>query len=98
MAPAGVMYIKNSRTGQNMPYKSSLLRDLDDNAVRLDIPLKASEIKQPWLIIHGDADTSVPLSHAEQLHAAQPDAEFLVIPGADHTFNASQPYQPAELA
>jgi pimeloyl-ACP methyl ester carboxylesterase len=89
----GVMYLKNSRTGQNMPYKSSLLLDLDLNAVRLDIPLKASEIKQPWLIIHGDADTSVPLSHAEQLHEAQPNADFLVIPGADHTFNASHPYQ-----
>jgi pimeloyl-ACP methyl ester carboxylesterase len=97
----GVMYLKNSRTGQNMPYKSSLLLDLDLNSVRLDIPLKASEIKQPWLIIHGDADTSVPLSHAEQLHAAQPNADFLIIPGADHTFNASHPYQlpnlPAQL-
>ena len=93
----GVMYIKNSRTGQNMPYKASLLRDLDDNATRLDIPLQASQIKQPWLIIHGDADTSVPLNHAEQLHSAQPDAEFLIIPGADHTFNASQPYQSTEL-
>ena len=97
----GVMYLKNSRTGQNMPYKSSLLQDLDLNSVRLDIPLKASEIKQPWLIIHGDADTSVPLSHAEQLHASQPDAGFLVIAGADHTFNASHPYQlpnlPAQL-
>jgi pimeloyl-ACP methyl ester carboxylesterase len=97
----GVMYLKNSRTGQNMPYKSSLLQDLDLNSVRLDIPLKASEIKQPWLVIHGDADTSVPLSHAEQLHEAQPNADFLVIPGADHTFNASHPYQlpnlPAQL-
>jgi pimeloyl-ACP methyl ester carboxylesterase len=93
----GVMYMKNSRTGQNMPYKSSLLKDLDDNVARLDIPLKAAAIKQPWLIIHGDADTSVPLSHAEQLHAAQPGAEFLVIPGADHTFNASQPYELPEL-
>ncbi|MES2063913.1 MAG: alpha/beta fold hydrolase [Bacteroidota bacterium] len=97
----GVMYMKNSRTGQNMPYKSSLLKDLDDNIARLDIPLKAAQITQPWLIIHGDADTSVPLGHAEQLHAAQPAAEFLVAPGADHTFNASHPYElpdmPAQL-
>jgi pimeloyl-ACP methyl ester carboxylesterase len=93
----GVMYMRNARTGQNMPYKSSLLEDLDTNAARLDIPLKASEIKQPWLIIHGDADSSVPLAHAEQLHAAQPNAEYLVIHGADHTFNASHPYQSATV-
>jgi pimeloyl-ACP methyl ester carboxylesterase len=93
----GVMYMKNARTGQNMPYKSSLLKDLDNNAARLDIPLKAAQITQPWLIIHGDADTSVPLSHAEQLHAAQSNAEYLIIPGADHTFNAAQPYELPEL-
>ncbi|MCO5935876.1 alpha/beta fold hydrolase [Mucilaginibacter sp. RB4R14] len=93
----GVMYMKNSRTGQNMPYKSSLLKDLDDNPIRLDIPLRASEITQPWLIIHGDADTSVPLSNAELLHVAQPLAGLLVIPTADHVFNASEPYQPTEL-
>ncbi|GGH18395.1 alpha/beta hydrolase [Mucilaginibacter phyllosphaerae] len=88
----GVMYMKNSRTGQNMPYKSSLLQDLDNNPERLDIPLKASEITQPWLIIHGDSDTSVPLSHAVQLHKAQPNAELVIIPDADHVFNATHPY------
>ncbi|MES2268439.1 MAG: alpha/beta fold hydrolase [Bacteroidota bacterium] len=93
----GVMYMKNSRTGQNMPYKSSLLKDLDDNPARLDIQLRASEITQPWLIVHGDADTSVPLSHAQLLHNAQPNANLVVIPTADHTFNATEPYPSTEL-
>jgi pimeloyl-ACP methyl ester carboxylesterase len=94
----GVMYMKNARTGQNMPYKSSLLRDLDEHADRLDILLKASQIKQPWLIIHGDADKSVPLAHGEMLHTAQPPAEFLSVPGADHTFNVSHPHTSSELS
>lgn len=97
----GVMYMKNARTGQNMPYKSSLLKDLDDNPVRLDIPLQAAKITQPWLIIHGDEDASVPLSHAEILHTAQPLATLTIIPKADHVFNAAHPYQlhdlPAQL-
>ncbi|TSD63375.1 alpha/beta hydrolase [Inquilinus sp. KBS0705] len=88
----GVMYMVNSRTGQNMPYKAALLDDLYTHPLRLNIPLKAAEITQPWLIIHGDADTSVPLSHAEALHKAQPNAELMVIAGADHTFNAVHPY------
>jgi len=88
----GIMYLKNARTGQDMPYKVTLLEDLEKNPARLNIPLKATQIMQPWLIIHGDADTSVPVSHAEQLHQAQPNAQYLIIPGADHVFNVTHPY------
>jgi pimeloyl-ACP methyl ester carboxylesterase len=93
----GVMYMRNSRTGQNMPYKVSLLQDLEKNPDRLDIIAKAAQIKQPWLIVHGDGDTSVPLSHAEELHTAQPHAKLVVVKGADHVFNASHPYLANEL-
>lgn len=88
----GVMYILNSRTKQNMPYKVSLLQDLEKNAERLDITGKAAQITQPWLIIHGDKDTSVPLNHAEELLRAQPKAGLIVVKGADHVFNATHPY------
>ena len=93
----GVMYLPNSRTGQNMPYKVSLLNDLENNPERLDIAAKAATINQPWLIVHGDGDTSVPLSHAEDLHKAQPNAGLTVIKGADHVFNATHPYLPGTL-
>jgi pimeloyl-ACP methyl ester carboxylesterase len=88
----GITYILNKRTGQELPLKVSLLNDLEKNAARLDIIDKAKEITQPWLIVHGDADPTVPLSAAEELKAAQPNAELLVIPGADHTFGSSEPY------
>ena len=97
----GLRYITNARTGQQMPLKATLLDDLERHPVRLNIELQAAEITQPWLIIHGDADVNIPLSHAHKLKAAQPDAELLVITGADHVFNASHPYPntilPAEL-
>jgi pimeloyl-ACP methyl ester carboxylesterase len=89
----GVMYMPNKRTGQNMPLKVSLLDDLARHPSRLDIAAKAAEITQPWLIIHGDADTTVPLSHAELLHNAQPNAEFIVMPGGDHTLGGLHPYK-----
>jgi pimeloyl-ACP methyl ester carboxylesterase len=88
----GIMYVLNKRTGQELPLKVSLLQDLDKNPERLDIMAKARQVKQPWLIVHGDADPTVPLNCAEELKAAQPHAELLVIPGADHTFGSSQPY------
>jgi pimeloyl-ACP methyl ester carboxylesterase len=93
----GMMYIPNKRTGQEMPLKSAILYDLEANSGRLNILAKAAEIKQPWLIVHGDEDESVPLSHAKELHKADKNAEFLVIKGADHTFGAYQPYDPDTL-
>lgn len=88
----GIFYMPNKRTGQKMPLKSTLLNDLDKHPKRLDILAQAKKVKQPWLLMHGDADPTVPLSHAEELHTAHPDAEFVVLPGADHTFGGSHPY------
>ena len=88
----GIAYFLNKRTGQQLPLKVSALIDLDKYPARLDILARASEIKQPWLIMHGDADPTVPVAHAEELKAANPGAELSIVPGADHTFGASQPY------
>ncbi|MDP9046869.1 MAG: alpha/beta fold hydrolase [Bacteroidota bacterium] len=88
----GIIYMPNTRTGQQMPLKVSLLNDLDKNPSRLDIRAKAGQIKQPCLVAHGSADASVPFAHAEQLKKAMTNAELLIIPGADHTFGGSHPY------
>lgn len=88
----GITYIPNKRTGQMMPLKVGLLEDLDKNPARLDILTHAAKTKQPWLIVHGDEDPTVPLAHAEELKNAQPHAEFSVIKGGDHVFGATYPY------
>jgi pimeloyl-ACP methyl ester carboxylesterase len=93
----GIMYALNSRTGQQMPLKISLLQDLERHPARLNIQGRAVHVTQPWLIVHGDADSSVPLSHAEELNAAQPNAQFIVISGADHTFGGTHPYPATTL-
>jgi pimeloyl-ACP methyl ester carboxylesterase len=67
------------------------------NAARLDILAKAAAIMQPILIIHGDEDKTVPLSHAKQLKKAQPHADLLIIKTGDHTFNATHPYSKSTL-
>jgi pimeloyl-ACP methyl ester carboxylesterase len=88
----GIIYMPNKRTGQKMPLKSTLLGDLDKHPKRLDILAQATKVKQPWLLMHGNADPTVPLSHAEELYAAHPDAEFFILPGGDHTFGGAHPY------
>ena len=89
---SGIMYMPNKRTGQEMPLKATLLDDLKNNPGRLDILAKAAQIKQPWLIVHGDEDTTVPLNHAKELEKANKHAKLTIIKGGDHTLNATQPY------
>lgn len=43
----------------------------------------------PTLIVHGDADETVPLAQSQKLHSLLPNSRLVVLPGADHGF--SQP-------
>jgi pimeloyl-ACP methyl ester carboxylesterase len=91
------MYFYNSRTQQQMPIKSTLLDDLERNPTRLDIIARAAAVKCPWLIMHGDDDKTVNISHAQDLKAAQPNAELVVVKNGDHTFGGTHPYGKDEL-
>ena len=91
--------ITNARTGQRMPIGPGYWRDFEMNRERLDVPGAAAEVDVPWLIVHGDADTSVSVDDAHRLfEAAGEDAELLVVEGADHTFGAVHPYAGATPA
>lgn len=94
---AGVLYFPNKRTGQEMPVKATLLDDIERNAGRLNILARAASVTQPWLIVHGTTDTVVPVSHAHDLKAMQPNAQLLIMPNTDHVFGASHPWQESEL-
>ena len=88
--------ITNARTGQVMPVSPAYLRDLEENTERLDIRRAAARLTLPWLIVHGEADTSVTPDDARTLwDMAGENAELLLIEGADHTFGAKHPYQGA---
>ncbi|MVN90175.1 alpha/beta hydrolase family protein [Mucilaginibacter aquatilis] len=94
---SGVIHFPNYRTGQQMPVKSTLLDDLDRNPGRLNVLANAANVTQPWLLIHGTADSVVTLSHAHELKAMQPNAQLLILPNADHVFGAGHPYLQSEL-
>ncbi|MBW3571919.1 MAG: alpha/beta fold hydrolase [Gemmatimonadetes bacterium] len=89
----GTVQIENARTRQMMPIGPGYWRDLDANRERLDILAAAARVAVPWLIVHGDADPSVPVDEGRELfEAAGERAELLVVEGADHGFNARHPY------
>ncbi len=90
---AGELAVVNARTGQVMPMGLGMLEDVEANAGgTLDIRAAASRVRAPWLLVHGDADESVPVVEARELHAASGGrARLLLVDGAGHTFGATHP-------
>ena len=94
----GVKYILNGRTKQQMPHFYQFYKDFIDNEERLTIKRAVSNLKTPYLIIHGNADTSVLIDEAKSLHQWSPNSELVVIEGANHVFGASHPWTQTTLS
>jgi pimeloyl-ACP methyl ester carboxylesterase len=60
-------------------------------ATRDDIHDRLAEIGVPVIVIHGEADASIPLDVARNLADGLPNAEFVIVPGAGHAANLSHP-------
>ena len=48
--------------------------------------------------MHGDADTSVAIEEAENLKKSKPNAQYEIIPNADHVFNTKHPWDKNQLS
>jgi len=49
---------------------------------------KASEVKVPWLLVHGTEDDVVPIEDSQEIFAHANEPKKLVeIPGANHVFS-----------
>lgn len=59
-----------------------------EDALKYDMRGIAARIKAPALVVHGDKDITVPLSHAENLvfSLGSEEKRLVVIEGADHFF------------
>lgn len=90
----GWLPVVNTRTGQELRIGTPFLDDIETNRGRLDIPAAAARLSAPLLLIHGDADTSVPLSqaHAIASRARADRSRLIVLPGAAHTFGTVHPF------
>lgn len=58
-----------------------------EEALTIDVAAAVARISCPALVIHGDADATVPVAHAHALHGALSiEKELCILPGADHRF------------
>jgi pimeloyl-ACP methyl ester carboxylesterase len=87
----GYVEIPNSRTGQTFRVTTALLDEVEEHHHgRLNLRMAASTLLCPWLIVHGDADETVPYAEAEQLvEASEGRAELLRVKGGSHVFNVA---------
>ncbi len=88
----GVKYVLNGRTKQQMPHYYQFYKDFVKNEARLTIKRAVSNLKIPYLIIHGNADTSIFIEEAEKLYKWNPNSKLEIIEGANHVFGASHPW------
>ncbi len=90
---AGRVPIVNARTGQELELDLSVLEDLEARAAEYDIEVAARERLAPWLIVHGEADETVPAAEARRLgEAAGAHSRLEVVAGGSHTFGAVHPF------
>ena len=84
----------NARTGDVLPLYTDVLDDLERNRDALDLRRAARDVQAPWLIVHGEADESVPLEDANELYASanREITSFIAIQSGTHTYGARHPW------
>ena len=92
----GSLEVINARTGQRIRVGTALLDEVETAGERLDIEHAARRLDIPWLVIHGTADESVPVSEGERLArlGGSEITTWLPVEGAGHTFGAGHPWKP----
>ena len=94
----GVLHVPNMRTGVELPMHYQIVENYHANRLRLDIAHNVRrKLRQPLLIIHGDADETVNVAAAHALQQLKPDAELLLVPGATHMFGGAHPWPATTL-
>lgn len=94
---AGVYYVLNGRTKQEMPHYYQFYEDFEKDEHRFDVERATEMAKAHVLIIHGTNDESVSVKNAEHLHLLNPNSELYLIENANHTFGAKEPWEEKEL-
>ena len=89
----GVKYVTNGRTKQQMPHYYQFYQDFIQNKDRLNIKAACKKLAVPHLIIHGQEDTSIKLTEAENIHKWNSTSKLCIIKNANHVFNTKHPWE-----
>jgi pimeloyl-ACP methyl ester carboxylesterase len=88
----GRLLSPSGRTGQKLYVGREWLDEIERDPEWYDPVLAAAHLQCPTLMIHGDADETVPITCAHRLHeAATSNSTLSIVEGANHVFNAANP-------
>jgi dienelactone hydrolase len=88
----GKIFIKNGRTGQDMPVNYSFYEDVKSNSNKYDILKRSDELSIPVLLLHGENDESVNPSSSQNIYDLVLHSIYICIEGANHTFGGIHPF------
>ena len=95
MRRQGYVESPSARTGQALRVGLGWLQEIEQDPAACDPVHAIRMIACPILLIHGEADPTVPVAAAQALAAAGGDsAQLETIPDAGHTFNCPNPLPP----
>lgn len=92
-AESGRLAFQNSRADWPLYMNYSFYEDVASNREKYDLPAKASKLRIPHLIIHGEQDAAVSLKEAERFTKLNrvDRIRFYRIEGCGHTFGVKHP-------
>ena len=93
----GVTYIENGRTKQMMPHYFQFFEDFLKNESKFNIESAVGKLRIPYLIVHGEKDTSVEPKNGESLFSWNKNNEIFRVAGGDHTFSSKHPWISKDL-
>lgn len=88
----GVAFIRNSRTGQELPVGFALYEDYDAHREDYHLGKAAESLEIPLLLVHGTDDVNVRISASEYFYEQVLHAIFIRVAGGDHTFGIRHPW------
>ena len=88
----GFLASPSSRTGQELRIGRAWVVDLDAHAKKRDVIRAVGHMTAALMIVHGTEDDSVPVFCADVIAGAyHGEAQKLILDGAGHTFNCTNP-------
>jgi len=91
------IFIKNARTGEELPQDYIIVKDYYENKEKLKLPELIKDCEKPILLIHGTEDETVPVEEALKLKRLNKNCRIELIPMAGHTYSASHPWKSDKL-
>jgi pimeloyl-ACP methyl ester carboxylesterase len=94
---AGVSFIENARTKQQMPHYFQFYTNFKENEERLTIKNAVLKLNIPHLIIYGEKDEVVTPKEAENLHNWNKKSKLICIKEMNHPLGCTQPWEKGEM-